>query len=391
MMVTGDGAYIKKLNRGLILQKIFEHGFISRADLAKITGLNKATISVQVADLLDEHLVTESQQEHHTVGRRPIMLSINGRAGYVLGIDLDYKKIKFRISDLQGDFIEAKTIPLDTDVYEEIVGILIEEIQNYKDEYATSHYGLVQTIIGVHGTVHNDEWIQFIPRLHWNNKDLKTDIQREVDMDISIENNANLSAYAERVYQYPESGDLIGISISSGIGAGIINDGKLVRGYDGYAGEIGHMIISPYGKECRCGNRGCLELHAAEPVVFLELMEKLDRPHLSYLDIKHLISIHDPATIEVMQKFIQFVSIGLNNLINLYNPETLIINSELLNLYPNAIQEIEENLQSSVSVYRRIVLSDLGKDACVLGACAMAIQDFFEVDELIFPKEQVLV
>lgn len=76
-------------------------------------------------------------------------------------------------------------------------------------------------------------------------------------------------------------------------------------------------------------------------------------------------------------------------MINIYNPETLIINSDLLKLYPNAIEKIEENLHSSVSVYKRIVLSDLGNDASVLGACALAIQKFFEVEEVIFPKEKI--
>ncbi|MCF3943943.1 ROK family transcriptional regulator [Oceanobacillus alkalisoli] len=389
-MVIGDGAYIKKLNRSLILQKIIEHEFISRAEIAKITGLNKATISVQVADLLDAKLVQETQQEHNTVGRRPIMLSINESAGYVLGIDLDFKEIKFQISDLQGNIVETNTIAINTEVYEEILYILIEEIRDYKEKYSTCHYGLVQAIIGVHGTVNNDEWIQFIPRFHWSNKDLKSDIEREVDVKVSIENTANLSIFAERVYKYPESDNMLGIVLISGIGAGIINDGKLVKGHDGYAGEIGHMIISPFGQECRCGNSGCWELYAAEPVVFSQLMERLDRPNLSYNDIKQLLAVSDPTTCEVMKTFISYVSIGLNNMINSYNPETLIINSELLKVYPNAIEEIEENLQSSVSVYRQIVLSDLGKDASVLGACALAIQNFFQVEEVVFSREEVL-
>ena len=172
-MVTGDGAYIKKINRSIILQKIIEHGFISRAELSKITGLNKATISVQVVDLLEEKLVCETQQEHNAVGRRPIMLSINGEAGYVLGIDLDYKEIQYRISDLQGNKIETTTTKLDTEVYEEVVNILIKQIKKYKQKYADCYYGLVQTIIGVHGTVNNDQSILFVPRYQWRNKDLK--------------------------------------------------------------------------------------------------------------------------------------------------------------------------------------------------------------------------
>lgn len=388
-MVTGDGAYIKKLNRRIILQKIIERGFVSRAELAKITGLNKATVSVQVSDLLNENLVKETQLEHHSVGRRPIMLSVNGRAGYVLGIDLDYKEIIYRISSLQGNLIETKTAELDTERYEEVVDILIAEIKQYKDDYADCTYGLVQTIIGVHGTVNNNEQIQFIPRLQWTDKNLKADIERAIDITVSIENTANLSVYAERVYQYPESDNLLGIVLSSGIGAGIISDGSLTKGHDGYAGEIGHMIISPYGNKCSCGNHGCWELYAAEPAVYHMLMEKLDRQYLNYADIKKLLAANDLTTKQIMKNFIHYVSIGLNNMINSYNPETLIINSELLKLYPNAIQEIEENLRSSVSVYQRIVLSNLGKDASVLGACALAIQNFLDVSDVKFPNEDV--
>src|SRR5690625_6735989 len=91
-MITGDGSYIKQINRGLILREIYKNKAISRASLASITGLNKATVSVQVADLLRESLITEYELPHNTVGREPIMISINRKAGYVLGIDLDYKQ-----------------------------------------------------------------------------------------------------------------------------------------------------------------------------------------------------------------------------------------------------------------------------------------------------------
>lgn len=386
-MVTGDGAYIKKINRSLILQKIIEHRFISRAELSKITGLNKATISVQVADLLEEKLVRETQQEHNSVGRRPIMLSINGNAGYVLGIDLDYKKVRYRIADLQGNMIETEIYKLETENYEEIVQILIKQIKTFKNRYSQCDYGLIQTIIGVHGTVNNDYSILFVPRFEWRNKNLKADLEDALDISILIENTANLSVYAERVYHHHHSNNLLSITLSSGIGAGIMNNGKLVKGYDGYAGEIGHMIISPYGKKCKCGNHGCWELYAAEPVIFSSLMEKLDLPSLTYHDLKQLINENDTITCEEMKKFISSVSIGLNNMINFYNPETLVLNSEVLHLYPNVVEEIKKNLHSSVSVYKKIELSELGVYASVQGACALAIQNFLDVQEVIFKRD----
>ena len=210
MIITGDGAYIKKINRSIILSKIFEHEMISRADLSKITGLNKATISVQVADLLDEDLIIETKLEHNVVGRRPIMLSINKSAGYVLGIDLDYKNIQYMVADLSGKPVHYESVDIETDQYEEIVSTLIEQIKKYKNKFATSRYGLVSVMIGVHGTVNtDDESIFFIPTYQWQSKTLREDLTKELDIDISIQNNANLSAYAERVYKHHESNHLL--------------------------------------------------------------------------------------------------------------------------------------------------------------------------------------
>src|SRR5690625_504263 len=382
-MITGDGAYIKKINRSIILGKIIEHGMISRADLSKITGLNKATISVQVANLLDEDLIYETTQEHNVVGRRPIMLSINHDAGYVLGIDLDDRNIQFTVSDLGGNPIQYDSVDLKTDDYEDIVAILSGHIKTYQTNYSTSRYGLISTVIGIHGTVNNDETINFVPTHQWKNKDLKADLEQEIDINISIENNANLSAYAERVYIHHESNHLLCILLSSGIGTGIMIDGKLHKGYHGYAGEMGHMIILPNGRKCRCGNQGCWELYASEPSFFNDLTQLLNRPQLTFDDIQTLITAKDPTTMKLIEQFIIDLSIRLNNVINLYNPETLVLTSELLKRFPNIVEEIKSNLNSSVSKYGNLVLSELGNKSCVMGACALAIQRFLGVPELI--------
>lgn len=382
-MLTGDGAYIKKINRSIILKNIIEHGRISRADLSKITGLNKATISVQVASLLDEELIYETQQEHNTVGRRPIMLTINGSSGYVLGIDLDYNQIQFTVSDLRGAPVQSDAIQLDTDNYDAIVQQLIKQIKIYNAAYANSRYGLVDVMIGIHGTVNKDESILFVPKFQWHQKDLKAALQKEVNMAISIENNANLSAYAESVYKHQQSDNLLNINISSGIGAGIMIDSKLHKGYHGYAGEMGHMIIFPEGKLCKCGNHGCWELYASEPSFFAQLTKELGKSNVTFKDVQQLINEQDPTTWKILDQFINYISIGLNNIINLYNPETLVLNSRILRMYPDVIDKIKSNLHSSVSQYREIVISELGNKACVMGACALAIKRFLDVPELI--------
>ncbi|WP_172370037.1 ROK family transcriptional regulator [Sporosarcina jiandibaonis] len=387
-MITGDGAYIKKINRSIILSKIIEHEMISRAELSKITGLNKATISVQVADLLNEELINETKLEHNVVGRRPIMLSINKSVGYVLGIDLDYKQIQYTVADLSGKPVHFESIEFETVDYEEIVRLLIEQIKKYKSKFSKSKYGLVSAMIGVHGTVNKDESIFFIPTYQWQDKNLKDDLTQELDLNITIQNNANLSAYAERVYKHHESNNLLCIMLSSGIGVGIMIDGKLHKGYHGYAGEMGHMIIAQDGEVCRCGNRGCWEQYSSETSLFARLSKQLDVPKLTYNDVRNLIAENDPTTIKLIEQFIVDLSVGLNNIINMYNPETLVLTSEILKMYPNSIEKIKSSFKSTVSKYGSLEISDLGNKSCSIGACALAIQRFLEVPELILSLDE---
>lgn len=389
-MVTGDGAYIKKINRSFILQKIMEHDLISRADLSKITGLNKATISVQVADLLEEGLIYETQQEHNTVGRRPIMLSVDPNASYILGIDLDYKQIQFSVSNLKGKIVDTTILHLDfAHNYSQIVALLVENIKSYQKKYATSHYGLVHAIIGVHGTVNKDGSIHFVPTYQWHDVDLKKDLSRELDIEITIENNANLSSVAEKVFHYQEADNMLTIILQSGIGAGVMTNGNLDKGYHGYAGEMGHMILFPGGKQCTCGNLGCWELYAGEPSLFKQLSTELDMPIHTHEDVEELIKDKNPTALKVLKDFISNLSLGINNVINLYNPETVVLNSRILEIHPNAITEIENNLHSNISQYRQIVISKIGRKAAILGACALGIQHFLHISELFLSNQSI--
>lgn len=381
-MVTVDGSYIKQINRSLILQQIIEHGMISRADLSKKVGLNKATISVQVADLLDEELIYEMHQEHRNVGRRPVMLSLNRQNGFALGIDLDHKNITYILSDLLGYPVHTEVIPLETSNYETVLELLAKQIIKFQAQCSDSRYGLIGTVIGVHGTVGKNEKVFFVPQHQWRNKDLKVDLEKETGVTVLIENNANASAFAEKVFKSKDSETLLSISMYSGMGLGIIMDGDLLKGYNGFAGEMGHMIVVPDGKLCTCGNKGCWEMYASEARLLQDLAIFKNKSNLSYEDVESMLAAKDPVIIQKIDEFFGFLAIGLNNIINLYNPETIVLNSQVLKLYPDAINRINGLLKSSVSHYRELKLSDLGKDACAMGACALAIKSFLKVPEL---------
>jgi predicted NBD/HSP70 family sugar kinase len=387
-MLTGDAAYIKKMNRSFILSKIIEHKMISRADLAKMTGLNKATISVQVADLLSEALIIETQQEHHKLGRKPIMLSINNQAGFALGIDVDKSCITFTLSDLNGTPITMNTVQLYSTDYHAIFQILVEQIKYYKNVSSHSNYGLIGVVIGIHGIVNNDETIYFVPHHGWHNKNLKEELTSETGISIYIENNANLCSFAEKVFKYHECENLVSVTLYSGIGLGIMIKGDMIKGYHGYAGEIGHMIVMPDGKPCSCGNLGCWEQYASELSFLKHLSEIQSDPDINYDKIHLWLNQQEPETIKQMEYYLKFLSVGLNNIINLFNPEVLVINSELLRIYPYALKEINAQITSTIGHYRELNISEYGKKACIMGACALAIKNFFEISELSLALEE---
>ncbi|MFS0779479.1 ROK family transcriptional regulator [Neobacillus sp. 3P2-tot-E-2] len=381
-MITGDASYIKKINRSIILREIVKEGLISRADLSKVTALTRATISAQVADLIEEDLIVETQLEHYTVGRKPIMLSINSEAGYALGIDLDFDHISFTVSDLTGTPINSKRIETNTTDYREILNLLVEHIKAYKSEYAYSRYGIIGIVIAIHGLVGKDETIHYVPRLGWNNISLKNDIERHIDINVFIENNANLSAFAERVYVHHETDNLLSATLYSGIGLGMMMNNEFFRGHDGFAGEIGHMIVVPNGIQCNCGNKGCWERYASENALFKHLLETRKMNSVTYEDIQKWLDGDDEEVHQLMEQFIFYLSIGLNNMINMYNPDVLVLDSELLRMYPNALDKIRGNLNSSISHYRALQISSIGRNSAVLGACALAIKHFLEVPML---------
>jgi predicted NBD/HSP70 family sugar kinase len=145
---------------------------------------------------------------------------------------------------------------------------------------------------------------------------------------------------------------------------------------------MGHMIIVPNGKRCNCGNLGCWELYASEKSFFNQLMETLQRDVITYDDIQELVKENDSATLKLMDQFLNDLAIGLNNIINLLNPETVVLNSELLKLFPNAADKLKSRLTSSISHYKELIISDLGKHAAVMGAYASVIKKFLEVPDL---------
>jgi len=378
---TGDHAYIKALNKRIITEIILKEQSISRAQLSKVTGLNKATITSQINELLDEDLIEETQSDQSTGGRKPILLSLKKEAGYALGIEVDVDHIYFLLTNLYGEIIQKDILPFDTSYYEKTRDLLLQKIQYYINECETSHYGLVGVGIGIHGLVDRKGKIVYVIHSNWRNVDLKQDLAQYISCPIFINNNTNYCAYGEKTF-YIHRSNLLCLTISTGIGLGIIMDGKIYQGFHGIAGEIGHMIIQQDGKQCTCGNQGCWEQYASERAFLAGLARKKGRALYTMKELAESIRIKDSVTMTALNDFAKKLSVGINNIINTFNPETIIINSHIIPMYPAIMEEIKKHLKSSMNDYQDLLYSALGQDACTLGASAVVIKSFLGISNL---------
>ncbi|WP_051353289.1 ROK family transcriptional regulator [Thalassobacillus devorans] len=378
-MNTGDASYIKKLNRRILIEEIIKNVSLSRSDLARKTGLNKATVSAQINDLIQDNIVIEkSSGTSVTRGRKPIILEINGNAGYSIGIDMDKDKVNVVFCDLKGNLfhklnlkMESKDISL---VVNQIINQLEPEIAYFNKKKCP--IGLIGIGVGIHGIVNVEDDIIYTPKEKWTNVNIIPVLEEAFQTNVYVDNNANLSVYAEQVY-YEHISDLFCVTLYSGIGLGIISDHKIYRGFQGFAGEIGHMIVEPGGHQCACGNKGCWELYASEKALEENLTKA--NPTLSIDESLEKLLKADTDD-KVLNDYLDYLAIGLNNIINIFNPEKIVFNGTFINKHSTILTKLENRLRSKFNNYKQIRSSYLGTEACALGGAALALKNFFRVN-----------
>lgn len=377
-MVTGSKELIRDINTHLVLETIINQASISRASTAKHLGLTKATVSAIVQDLINRKLIIEIGSDDTSLGRKPILLSLNKKAGYAVSIDLGVDTISALVSDLAGEDCCLKQIrtPRNTSG---MVNDIINLIESMKLP-ADTPYGLVGITLGIHGvTIHNQ--VSFAPYYNLSGVNLAEGLGRHFGVPVYMENEANLSVIGEKTFQYDYS-NIANISVHSGIGLGIIINDQLYTGYNGRAGEFGHTIVEIDGRPCPCGNLGCLEQYVSERVLLQEFARLKGLEEVDFTDYCRMLENKDPIALQIMEQFIKYMSVGINNILNAYNPEIVIINSSFTIHFPHVLKQIEEALKSRMNSYIRIVPSVLRDTSILLGGACVAIKGFLGINNL---------
>ena len=174
--------------------------------------------------------------------------------------------------------------------------------------------------------------------------------------------------------------NLVFVSVGTGIGTGIIINNELYRGVKGFAGEMGHLTIDQNGPKCRCGNKGCWELYASEKALLKFLPQHLQKS--THQEIIDLANGNDPEILSALQSLGYYLGVGLTNVINTFNPQAVVIRSEMIEALPIVLNSLRNSISSRIiaqltSSYE-LLLSSLGKNATALGASSLVIEHFLE-------------
>lgn len=365
---TGTPEFIRDINRESVIQTIMEKGPISRAAVAAHLGLTKATVSAIVQTLIDRGLVVEMENEESEKstarkGRRPIFLRMEENCGHIVSVDLAADTITIMTANLLGHDSRIYQVDFPKDE-KNLVSVLISSIQEATKELPESRYGLLGIMLIIHGVVHHNKII-FLPYASYENQSLTVSLKEAFGVPVLMENEANLSVLGEWHFCH-KTDEMLFISVHSGIGVGILMRGQLVKGKNGYAGEFGHTIIHMDGRPCPCGNHGCLEQYASERALFAE-MGKLKGRNINADLFEELYLKGDADAHRLVDDFVRYMAVGINNMLNTFNPDIIVLNSVLNRCRPSLCEDITSALRTNMQQYCRLIPSVLQDTSSLLG------------------------
>lgn len=305
----------------------------------------------------------------------------------VIGVDLGGTNVRSGLLTPDGEVLDrCKESTRASEGWELVVGRLIGQIQGVREFAARKGLRITAVGVGAPGVILADQGIVVkSPNFpDWNNLPLRKMLQEALSLPVVIENDANAAALGE---QWRGAGrdiaSMILLTLGTGVGGGIILNGEIWHGADGMAGEIGHMTLVPDGRPCSCGNRGCLEMYASSRGILRSYEERCQLETgaaklLTSEEVYQAARSGDAVATGVMKDMGRMLGIGLANLINIFNPERIVIGGGVKDAWPLFIDAAQEEIAHrafEVPAKRSsIVPSLLGDDAGVTGAAAVALR-----------------
>jgi predicted NBD/HSP70 family sugar kinase len=385
---------LRRLNRLRVIDALRAERLISRAEIARRTGLSRSTVSSLVADLQADGLVVERGEtaaaHGDQGGRPPILLSFDASAGAAVGIDFGHRHLRVAVSDLASNILAERQLELDTDhAARDGLDAATDLVSEALADAGVERSQVIGAGMGLPGPIEQSSGVvgsaAILPG--WVGVAAAHEMRVRLDLPIAVDNDANLGALAEAAFGAArDASDLVYIKVSSGIGAGLILNGRLYRGASGLAGELGHVLVDPEGLVCRCGNRGCLETLAASGAL-TDLLLRSHGEDLTVPDMLRLARDGDLGCRRVIADAGRAIGRGVADLLNVLNPELVVVGGDLAAAGDLLLEGVRESINRAAlpaaAGAARLVAGVLGDRAQVLGAVALVVS---EADRTLLPE-----
>ncbi len=381
----------KEHNRDLVLKRIFARETISRAEIARLTGLTRTTVSNIVSSLLDEGLVKEVGLGESQGGKAPVLLSLVADSRYLIGVNLEQDKFIGAIINLRGKIKEKVEIPTKEKDGQEAINLIYQLLDEL---LATNWNPIIGIGVGAPGLMNLKEGIVVkAVNLNWENFPLANLLSTRYKLPVSVLNDSQAAAIGEYVYgeEHKANENLIVVNVKEGTSAGILIDGKLFQGDGGGAGEIGHVVVQKDGVLCRCGKRGCLETLASTRAIVQRAKNLAPDAKNSILPkesekitleiIKDAFLAKDALAQEIVFEAGHYLGASIANLVGVLNIQKIVITGETIRFGDAWLQSVQDAMcEISFNKLSQNTTIELGKielQGCILGASAsMFINDY---------------
>ena len=372
---------VRDINRRIVLNLIRTRHPISRADLARVSGLQRSTVSSIVEQLIEERWVLYGATGRLPRGRRPTFLRLNDER-VIVGVDIRPTQTTVALADANGNFISQEMVPTPSDPQVAVTN-LIESIQRI---IRTCHGKKIEGVgISLPGRFSPEsDRLVFAPNLHWRDFDIHSPIMKATGLEVEMENAANACVLAAVWFdRLEECQNFVVVTVSEGIGTGILVNGRLVHGMNGMAGEFGHVPLVPEGPQCGCGSRGCWEVFASNSAGLRYYSESGKEPEgLSFPDLLSRADQGDVRAAQAVEKMAHYLGRGMRMIVAGLAPERIIVVGDLTRSWHRFGPVIEAEVQQQVlpgGRPPRLVPAHEDGRARLRGTIALVLQKHFGV------------
>jgi len=389
-IIRGNSKVVRNINRSMILNLIRVKQPVSRATIARVTHLNKSTVSSIVTDLLEEDLIFEQKTSNPSVGRNPLNLSLKLGKHFIGAISIDASLTRFAVTDIDGSVLGTSSIKSQLQNPKEFLGICSKELDSLTQKLnINSLEGIGITIAGIVDSKNLN--VIFAPNLGWENFHIGNVLKNLYPQTniLAVGNDAKCSALAELWFgdHKLDLSNFVFLQVGPGIGSGIVVENKLLDGEFHASGEVGHTIVYEDGELCSCGNRGCWEMYASDSATIKRFINQKGKTlhQTNNISMDYIIEAANNGD-NIAQKVLKdtgyYLGLGIVKILKIIDPQVIIVGGSIIRAWNFVYPEIDHIIKIRAFYGKKRTISILPTKFKIrprlLGAATIAIKEIFD-------------